>query len=99
MFDHTQQHPTAAGASSPLLPAAPDLTVSAATGSSVQATDLNAALKVSLRPTPGTQQHTPALQKAQDDDPNEGKGFNLTQLGQQFNTISQQLGAAWATCR
>jgi len=64
-------------------------------GSSVQATSFDAAINQALAPAPVQQNHQGGLAKAQDDRPDEAKGgLNLVQLGQQFDKISQQLGAA-----
>lgn len=93
-FDHhTHPQQTTAGASTPLLPGDPPLTPVASSGSSVQTTDFAAALNQALAPASAA--HHGGLDRAQDRDPNgRNGGLSLVKLGQQFDTISQQLGAA-----
>jgi hypothetical protein len=63
-------------------------------GSSMHSTRFDAAMDEALDPSLDRQKPNRSLAKAHDNNPDQGQGFSLTQLGQQFDQVSQQLGRA-----
>ncbi len=104
-FNQTQLHlqHNATGAASALLhPADSGWQQGATIGSSTPTPDFEGAISQANAPTMQQRQHGRGLGAAQDNEPIDagdtrdakGKVVNLTQLGQQFDTISKQLGTA-----
>jgi hypothetical protein len=94
-FDSTKHplHQDSAGIANPNHQPSGNFQRNDSIGSSTQAGNFEKDIDQALNPKLADQNPQKGLAKAQDDDPNEGRGVNLTQIGQQFDKISQQLGA------